>query len=176
MRPLMLALLVLAFPATAAAQPYKILHHHHTRVRRIGPLEVYGGHGTLAAAKAAFGTPSSLQNTDSASCMATWSTLGLTLFFGNKHSSNDTCHAHGTIVVSFSATGDQFQTHKGLRPGMTVAQLHQKYPNAASLAGGLAYAIESATVGGVQTTLITALVGGGKVTDLSGSAAEATLV
>jgi hypothetical protein len=156
MRPLLIAVLALVLPASASAANYKILHKQHTYVRRIGPLEVYAGHGTVAAAKAAFGQPTSLTNQDSTHCQGVWS-VGLTLNFQNAHSHSNVCAAAKTIVTSFSATGTAFVTHKGLRPGMTQAQLMQKYPNATSPGAGV-FTVESGTVTGVHVPIITAFL------------------
>jgi hypothetical protein len=91
--------------------------------RSLGPLRV--GTGTLAQARAVYGSPSAVRRSGQ-TCTARWSSAQLSVSFLAFDS--DPCGSG--VVVYAVATGRRWRTDRGLRIGDSASRLRALYPRA----------------------------------------------
>lgn len=168
MTRLALALVLLAFPASATAAPLEV-GPGKLGVSRIGDFRPQQD-ATVAAAQAVFGQPSSAKAQGSA-CTMRWRDVGLKIVFANfggAPEGEDTCSPEVGLAQSFRATGE-FVTWRGLRVGARRGAIRRKHPSADRHARS--YWLKTATSPfgeGGRYAVVKAVVAGGKVSALSG--------
>jgi hypothetical protein len=170
MRPWLLSLLlVLTAPAAAQAAPLTIRTDEHA-VTRIGSFRP-GSNATIAAARRAFGRPSSTRF-EGEGCRVDWDQLRLRIFFANFGAlppGGDVCDRRVGKAQLFRVRGARFQTWRGLRVGQRSADIRARHPGARFRDGtwwlrtGINRAGDPA-----EYAVLRALVAGGRIRALSG--------
>lgn len=116
-----LAAVLPAVPALAASPPFVVQGD-----RAVGGLQI--GRGTLADARARFGSPATVRSRASGvECDARWNRIGLKLVFLDF--ANRAC-ADGVLVTATITSRSAWRTAVGLRVGDSVAQIRRLYPRA----------------------------------------------
>jgi hypothetical protein len=124
-----LATLLLAHSAHAAR--YTIETSRYI-VRQLGPFDTHHSRSyapTVERAIDALGTPSNLFRPNGYSCVVKWRRLGLRIEFHNYYSPGDDCE-FGLAQRFTIEKSRKWRTWKGLRIGMTEAQLLDRHPRA----------------------------------------------
>ena len=97
------------------------------RVLRIGDLRPQRN-ATVAAARAAFGRPSSSRDRDSL-CPIAWRSVGVRILFANFGAGSACAPRLGSAQVAV-VSGRRWRTAQGLRIGETPGRLREVYPGA----------------------------------------------
>ena len=159
-----LAAAALAVPALAATPPFVVQGD-----RAVAGLKI--GRGTLADARARFGSPSTVRSRASGvECDARWNRIGLKLTFLDF---SDRACADGVLVTATITSRSSWRTAVGLRVGDSVARLARLYPRASlhrAAAPWTGYWLVTrrtcAEVGAIPYPGLLARVGDGRVTAL----------
>jgi len=120
------------------AGQYKLLFEGSGRPAAIGPFDVRAGNATVSDAVAAFGATDSKTDDGSGGCDLLWGTLGLKANAAD-YGSGDACGPKTGRISSFVIRSPAFETDRGLRVGMSEAELRQRHPEATTRGPGPAY-------------------------------------
>ncbi|MGI8595007.1 MAG: hypothetical protein ACR2ML_11695, partial [Solirubrobacteraceae bacterium] len=120
------------------AGQYKLAFEESGRPAAIGPFDVRAGHATVSDASAAFGATDSKTDDGSGGCDLLWGTLGLKANAAD-YGSGDACGPETGRISSFVIRSPAFETDRGLRVGMSEAELRQRHPEATTRGPGPAY-------------------------------------